>query len=248
MHKTHFLFLTLRPRWLSTALFGCLTLFHTVILCGNFVDSELVNFVGRRFTKSSLYLIGEGQITNLMRYFWMTAVTFFSLMAYLFLNLKIQKIYLNKFSIQVKISFIFSFAIITLLFARGGFQEKPISFVDAKVINHPFAHHMILNTTFSAAKSFGQKNFEKLNFMSSEKMLSELNLNPNLWLQSQAHHFRNRNLIIFILESFSSEYISQVNTPFFLSLTRHGAYFQKSYANGRRSAEGIASILAGVPA
>ncbi len=243
-----FIVLNLKPKWLSTFLFWSLIVFHTVILCGNFVDSELVNFVGRRFTKSTLYLIGEGQLTNLMKYFWMTAVTFFSLVLYLFLNFKIKKNDISHMSMKTKSMSLFIFMIATVLFARGGLQEKPISFVDAKVIDHPFAHHMVLNTTFTAGKSFGQKNFEKLNFMKADEMLSELNLNPQLWVPNSIPNFKNKNLVIFILESFSSEYISQTNTPFFLSLAGQGAYFQKAYANGRRSVEGIASIMAGVPA
>jgi len=245
-----YLSLILRPLLLSKIFFWVLTLLHTLILCGNFVDSELVNFVGRRFTKSTLYLIGEGQLTNLMNYFSMTAVTLASLSWYLFFNLKILKTFnKNKFQLKTKYIGLFCLIFLAILFGRGGFQEKPISFVDAKVIDHSFAHHMVLNTTFSAIKSFGQKTFERLNFMSSEKMLSELNLNSELGIVAQiAPEFKNKNLVLFILESFSSEYISDENTPFFLELARQGSYFQKSYANGRRSVEGIASIMAGVPA
>ncbi len=240
-----YLCLISRPRIISKALFWTLIFVHTIVLCGHFVDSELVNFVGRRFTKSTLYLIGEGQITNLMKYFWMTTVTFFSLGVYLFLNFKIFKKN-NNHQFQIKV--FFPLMLLTILFARGGFQEKPISFVDAKVIHHSFAHHMVLNTTFSAVKSFGQKPFARLNFFDQKKMISELNLNPVLWTQNKIPDFKNKNLVIFILESFSSEYISTENTPFFLSLADKGSFFKKSYANGRRSVEGIASILAGVPA
>ncbi len=107
---------------------------------------------------------------------------------------------------------------------------------------------MVLNSTFSAVKSFGQKSFEKLHFFNSARVISELNLNSDLWTQSEIPDFKNKNLVIIIAESFSTEYISEENTPFFLALAKKGAYFKKSYANGLRSIEGIASILAGVPA
>ncbi len=242
-----FLFLNAKPKSIFKIIFWIFVILHTIILCGNFVDSELVNFVGRRFTKSTLYLIGEGNITNLMKYFWMTLVTFVSLALYLFFNLQIfknnQKI---KLSLKQKVISSFIFLIITIIFARGGFQEKPISFVDAKVIEHPFAHHMVLNTTFSAAKSFGQKSFERLHFFSEEKMLSELNLPKTT--KTVVSPLMNKNLVLIILESFSTEYLSKENTPYFLELAQHGSYFKNSYANGRRSVEGIASIMAGVPA
>ncbi len=244
-----YLFLVFRPVWLSKTLLSAFVVFHTIILCGNFVDSELVNFVGRRFTKNTLYLIGEGSVTNLMTYFWMTVVTAVSLGLYLFLNFKISTSF-YKISISLKnktISF-FVFIALTLFFGRGGFQEKPISFVDAKVIDHPFAHHMVLNTTFSAIKSFGQPTLEKVKYFDQNKLDAELNLNPALWQQTEVPKFKNKNLVVFILESFSSEYINPENTPFFLELAQKGSYFSKSYANGRRSIEGIASIMAGVPA
>jgi phosphoglycerol transferase MdoB-like AlkP superfamily enzyme len=245
---TYLIFL-IRPQSVSKILFGVIVLIHTVVLCGNFVDSELVNFIGRRFTKSTLYLVGEGQITNLMKYLWMTLITFTSLSLYLFFNFKFYLRWIrNKFHFQTNFIFLLMMIVLTILFGRGGLQEKPISFVDAKIIDHPFAHQMVLNTTFSALKSFGQKSFERIHFFNEEKMFSELNRNSSLWSQSQIPDFKNKNLVIFILESFSSEYISKENTPFFLKLAADGAYFNKSYANGRRSVEGIASILAGVPA
>lgn len=244
-----YLFLVFRPLWLSKTLMSAFIVFHTIILCGNFVDSELVNFVGRRFTKNTLYLIGEGSVTNLMTYFWMTVVTGVSLGLYLFLNLKISKsFYKTTLSLKTKAISFFGVVILTVIFGRGGLQEKPISFVDAKVIDHPFAHHMVLNTTFSAIKSFGQPTLEKMSYFDQNKLYAELNLNPALWQQAEVPKLKNKNLVIFILESFSSEYINSENTPFFLKLAETGSYFSKSYANGRRSIEGIASIMAGVPA
>ncbi len=241
--------LVVRLKWVSSFLFWGLILIHTIILSGNFIDSELVNFVGRRFTKSTFYLIGEGNASNLMTYFWMTFVTTVSLCLYVLLNYKIVKNFdPTQISVQRKLLTVLSLFILTIVFGRGGLQEKPISFVDAKVIEHPFAHQMVLNSTFSAAKSFSQKSFERLHFFDDEKMLSELNQNPSMSISANVPNFKNKNLVIFILESFSAEYISEENTPFFLSLSKNGSYFKNSFANGRRSIEGIASIMSGVPA
>lgn len=241
--------LFVRPKWLSLILFWLLVLIHIVILCGNFVDSELVNFVGRRFTKSTFYLIGEGNFTNLMHYFWLTVITIIGLSGYIYFHWRIFNESKDlKFSLKQKsVSFGLLF-FVTILFTRGGLQEKPLSFVNAKVIEHPFTHHLVLNSTFTAFKSLGQKSFDRIHFFDESKMLSELNLNKNLWSQSGIEDFKNKNLVIFILESFSSEYISEENTPFFLELAKKGFLFKTAYANGRRSIEGIAAIMSGVPA
>lgn len=65
--------------------------------------------------------------------------------------------------------------------------------------------------------------------------------------------FRNKNLMVIVLESFSFEYMGWPHgdrgyTPFLDQLAQKGVFFTNAYANGRRSIEGIAAIFAGVPA
>ncbi len=240
----------LRNGWLTALVMG-----HAVLILANFVDCELVHFVGRRMTRSSLYLVGEGNITNLMRYFPMTIVTFFSLGLFIWTHYKIAK-YFNpilKTRMQTGLV-IFSTLLLTAFFVRGGWQEKPLSFVDSKIIAHPMAHHLILNTPFSVLKSWGQKNIERNHYFNKEKMLSFLNHDSSLDIQpatTELGRFKNKNLVIFILESFSAEYIRPQTTPFLYELMSRSdqtTTFLPAYANGRRSIEGIAAILSGVPA
>ncbi|MCC7028999.1 MAG: LTA synthase family protein [Chitinophagaceae bacterium] len=61
-----------------------------------------------------------------------------------------------------------------------------------------------------------------------------------------------RNVIVFILESFSYSYLDADNpekpaTPFFDSLIRHSIFFTNAYANNTTSANGLCSILTGLP-
>ena len=65
--------------------------------------------------------------------------------------------------------------------------------------------------------------------------------------------FQKRNVIVFILESFSRCYLvpgdpDKANTPFFDSLLRKSLYFPHAFANGYASNQGIVSILGGLPA
>jgi phosphoglycerol transferase MdoB-like AlkP superfamily enzyme len=60
------------------------------------------------------------------------------------------------------------------------------------------------------------------------------------------------NVVIIILESFSNEYIGYFNkgesyTPFLDSLFQQSHLFVRAYANGKRSIEGIPSVIAGMP-
>lgn len=64
--------------------------------------------------------------------------------------------------------------------------------------------------------------------------------------------FNQKNVVFIILESFSKEYMGYFNkgkgyTPFLDSLMQHSLVFENSYANGKRSAEGIPAILASIP-
>jgi phosphoglycerol transferase MdoB-like AlkP superfamily enzyme len=60
-----------------------------------------------------------------------------------------------------------------------------------------------------------------------------------------------QNIVIIILESFGSEYVGPHNgktyTPFLDSLMARSLVFPNAYANGRRSIEGIAAVLGGIP-
>lgn len=61
-----------------------------------------------------------------------------------------------------------------------------------------------------------------------------------------------RNIILFILESFSYAYLDKDNpekpsTPFLDSLIRHSTFFTNAYANNTTSANGLCSILSGIP-
>ena len=66
-----------------------------------------------------------------------------------------------------------------------------------------------------------------------------------------------RNIVLFILESFSSEHSALLNpdlypdgkgfTPFLDSLMRNGYYFTNAFANGRKSIEALPSVLSSIP-
>lgn len=230
--------------------FAVLTLAHAVLLFGNFIDIELVNFMGRRFTKSSLYLATEGQNSNMLQYGWLALSTVLGLSLFIILSYKMYfriRHEIEPLSLKMKTLFMVLMLPLVVIIGRGGFQLKPISFVDAKVLPYPFTHHLVLNTSFTFIKSFKKNSFEKEKYFSETELLKYLNP-AQTTKHNTAQDAKGYNLVIFIVESLSKEYLSPQRTPYFAELTRKGVYFDKSYANGRRSVEGIASILAGIPA
>lgn len=227
-----------------------LTLGHGLLLLGNFVDIELVNFMGRRFTKSTLFLAGEGQTGSLLQYTFLASMTVLGLSLFFILSYwglgKINSS-LHKAAFKNKLILMLSLLPMVVIAARGGLQYKPISFVDAKILPQPYSHHLILNTSFTFLKSFGKGSFQKEKHFSPNQLLDYLNP-AQTTRKKKAPNASGYNLVIFIVESLSKEYLSPQRTPFLTSLMKEGVYFDKAYANGRRSIEGIASILAGIPA
>ena len=221
----------------------------------NGADSVLIEFTGRRFSKSSLALVGEGNWTNLLQFVNMALVTFFLLSLGLFGSWKtwttLKKIPLH-FAWTQKLIFSLMAFILSVVFVRGGLQLKPMTFVDAKVIDHAFAHQVVLNSTFTFFVSLGKSDIQKYRYFPKSELKNHLNLNPDFFKSSEVTKIpdlKNYNVVFFILESFSQDYFSEQVTPFLFSLKqKDAAFFKKAYANGRRSMEGIAALLAGIPA
>lgn len=223
---------------------------NSILFLVNCVDIELVNFTARRFTKVSLFLVGEGHVSNLiLPYFWMATFTFSILILYAVLTMIFfKKIKISK-SFPKKLAATFVTIIISVICFRGGLQHKPMTFVDGRLFENPLANHMVSNSTFTLFKSLDKPSAQRIHYFENEEMLSLLNKPSDVAVQPVP--MPKANVVIFVLESFSTEYTKLNNpefTPFLNSLAKKGKYFPHFYANSRRSIEGIAAILAGVPA
>lgn len=224
---------------------------NAVLFLVNCVDVELVNFTARRFTKASLFLVGEGNVTNLIKpYMWMATFTFALQIIYFVLTIRFYKECKLQFSTTKKIIASFVTVALAVIGFRGGLQHKPMTFVDGHLFESPLANHLVSNSTFTLLKSIDKPATQRVHYFDNEKMLSLLN-QPNKESVIKPAPMPKANVIIFILESFSKEYTELKNpefTPYLNSLAKKGLYFPNFYANSRRSIEGIAAILAGVPA
>ena len=140
---------------------------------------------------------------------------------------------------------------------RGGWTRavRPITLSNAnQYVDHPLEAGIVLNTPFSVIRTIGKKAFVTPNYLSEEEMNT---------LFSPVHTPKNslsskKNIVILIVESFGREYIGAYNkwleggkykgyTPFVDSLINHSTTFLYSYCNGRKSIDGMPSILSGIP-
>ena len=142
--------------------------------------------------------------------------------------------------------------------ARGGYKHstRPITISNAaRYVNDPQNVAIVLNTPFSILRTFNKKPLVKYKFFDDEK-LSKL-YNPH-YIPAKIKPFSNDNVVIIILESFAREYIGAFNhdleggtykgyTPFIDSLIDVSITFDVSIANGKKSIDGIPSVLSSVP-
>jgi phosphoglycerol transferase MdoB-like AlkP superfamily enzyme len=138
---------------------------------------------------------------------------------------------------------------LAILLGRGGIQKRPITFIDAKIMEKPLTDQMVLNTPFTLIKSMEDRLIQKVHYFSSDQMLSFLNLRKDSLVRHLPPHLGSKpNVVILILEGLSSEYLSELTTPFFLKLSKQGVLYNPAFANGRRSIEGISSVVTSIPA
>lgn len=142
---------------------------------------------------------------------------------------------------------------------RGGATTaiRPITISNAnQYVNRPAETGIVLNTPFSIIRTFNKKPFVTPHYLSDEEM--EAIYTPVHEACTDAE-FRPLNVVVFILESFGKQHFGFYNkdlrngnysgfTPFLDSLcTNQALTFEYSYANGRKSIEGMPSVLSSIP-
>lgn len=223
------------------------------------IDNEVSNFFGRRLTWSVMQLFSEaqGKVAGMAGSYvfwillgWILGAPFF---VWIFRILKNEKSSLKRGpQFWLKQS---AMVLILLVMSRGGFQKKPLSMIHSQVFDHVPLNLMVVNTTFSLVKSLSKSGgLPRVQFMESAQAFELTNSQLGREIKPSPFDKKNPpNVVLIILESFSWEYtalnpdLKEEITPFLNSLMKKSAVYANSFANGRRSIEGIAAILAGVP-
>ena len=147
-------------------------------------------------------------------------------------------------------------AVIPLLIfgIRGGIGKavRPITLSNAnQYVSSPDGAAIVLNTPFCIIRTIGKKPFTEKRYF-SEKELAGI-FTP--LKQYAAHGEANgKNVAILIVESFGKEYIGAYNphkdgslTPFLDSLITVSKSYAYSYGNGKKSIDGMPSVLSSIP-
>ena len=148
---------------------------------------------------------------------------------------------------------------------RGGFTTavRPITISNAnQYVNRPVEAALVLNTPFSLYRTIGKNVFVVPEYYSNPQEMEAIyspihkvskdlkDLSPDTMIK--------KNVVVLIVESFGREYIGALNktldngqykgyTPCVDSLIAHSVTFKHSFCNGRKSIDGMPSILSSIP-
>ena len=144
---------------------------------------------------------------------------------------------------------------------RGGFTTavRPITISNAnQYVDRPIEAALVLNTPFSLYRSIGKNVFTVPHYFSDSQELASVYSPVHLPSSTLSPETAKKNVVILIVESFGREYIGALNktldegkyqgyTPCVDTLIAHSTTFCYSFCNGRKSIDGMPSILCSIP-
>ena len=142
---------------------------------------------------------------------------------------------------------------------RGGFTTavRPITISNAnQYVNRPVEAALVLNTPFSLYRTIGKAVFVVPEYFSSEEEMAAI-YSP-IHNPKKENSSLKKNVVVIIVESFAREYIGALNktleggkykgyTPNIDKLIGKSITFTRSYSNGRKSIDGMPSVLSSIP-
>ena len=142
---------------------------------------------------------------------------------------------------------------------RGGFTTavRPITISNAnQYAERPIEAALVLNTPFSLYRTIGKAVFTVPAYYATEEQMAAV-YTP-VHVPTDSLPMVKKNVVVLIVESFGREYIGALNktlengryrgyTPCVDSLIAQSITFSHSYCNGRKSIDGMPSILSSIP-
>lgn len=240
---------------------------NTLMLIVNLCDSVYFQYTLRRTTttvfnefqnETNLGEIFAQETVNHWYFFLLTAFVAWCLYRLYYLpKLHYHQLNWKQYAIVSLLS-LAAFAPFYVAGIRGGWTRdiRPITISNANnYCDRPMETGLVLNTPFAMIRTLGKNIFVVPSFYKSEQEMTAV-FNP-IHQPQLRHEFQKKNVVVIIIESFGREYIGAYNhhipgykgfTPFTDSLIAHGALtYTHSYCNGRKSIDGMPSILSSIP-
>ena len=245
---------------------------NSVAIYANLIDCVYFPFTGKRTTTSVFAEFSHEGAGNMAKIFaeqflanWYLVVVAALISWLLWQLFRPVPSKVSSFSTRLPVYYITQVVVMLLAIPlvvagmRGGFTTavRPITISNAnQYADRPAETGIILNTPFSIYRTLSKKPMLVPDYMSEQEATA---LFSPLHTPNDTAAFKPMNVVVFILESFSKQHFGYYNrtlrngtykgfTPFLDSLiTNHALTWQYSYANGRKSIEGMPSTLSSLP-
>lgn len=210
----------------------------------------------KRHLVDELYMVGgeTGFLVNtaLQYKFYIVASVCLILAAGFFYARLLRRPYVPEKKLWIKIPVCI---LLSVLFIRGNLESKALSSIDA--FNHGAVEgNLTLNGVYTTYRHKKEARSKPVEYFSLNEAIVLSGGNPDAqypFLKEYAGREDKKNIVILIMESWTSYYIGALNggttdaTPNFDRLAAEGALFINNFAAEKRSIDGIQAILTGIP-
>ncbi len=225
------------------------------------IDMELYRNWGFRLDKTPLQYISNPKemmaSTDLLLVILLSLATIFISFIFILIYNKLHKAKIAKVKVRktlnITLLIIIFFSLIIPI--RGGFGVSTMNIGSVYFHKNLYANHaainLVWNVIYSLTKTSDLNSFKFFEPKKATEIFEKLHSNNDI--DEKITNSKNPNIIIIILESFSSKIIEPLGgkrgvTPNLNKLCNEGILFNNFYASGDRSDKGIVSILSGFPA
>ena len=259
------------PGWRTVAK-GVFLVVNALCVVMNVVDSVYYQYTGRRTTVSVFHeFSNEGNLSDIFLHeivqHWYLLVFALLMWALLYagyanpVGRTLLVGWRRKLAYYIITSFCLLFYIpLTVCGMRGGATTavRPITISNAnQYVNHPQEAAVVLNTPFSMIRTINKTPFVVPSYFKADE-LDDIYTPVHGGATGEGAVGYRKNVVVIIIESFGREYIGAYNeqleggqykgyTPFVDSLYRHCLSFDYTFANGRKSIDGMPSVLSSIP-
>lgn len=242
---------------------------NTLGIVANLVDAVYFPFTGRRTTATVFSeFANEGNLAEIFGTefvnHWYLVVLFVLLVwamrrCYVMPDADRRATSLRVYYPVATLSFLVAVGL-TIGGMRGGFTKavRPITISNAnQYVKRPADAAIVLNTPFSIIRTLGKKTFKDPQYFETRAEIESL-FTPEHY-PADSLDFEPYNVVVIIGESLGREYIGALNdrgecgpdyqgyTPFLDMICRHAFTTDYSFSNGRKSIDGMPSVLSGIP-
>jgi phosphoglycerol transferase MdoB-like AlkP superfamily enzyme len=240
--------------WRNSVALLLFLLLNIPFLALNFIDLGYYGFTARRSTSDIVFVTGDSwsSLPSLLKNYWYLFLLFAAtLVLMVWLVKRILKtgeppagMGWKQYALAI-IVFVISGAIARGFAARPVMPSTPLLYFDARY------QPLVSNTTISFIYSVLKRQSQ----LEIKSYYTPVALDSVFTIRRQYAHatpFRQKNVVVFILESFCREYFIRGHrykayTPFLDSLIAQSTWCNDAYANGLSSNQGIVSILGAMP-